>query len=258
MTFTNFADRICDAAYDPCGTILGPGEYDIEIDLRFFWQSNSNNGAFVYFFNDLNGNLAFDDSNNELRAAFGTSHVISSDAGGGILANTPYVRFDEYDNGVRVSKLGAPLTGIASSGDIIRIRLSARPTANGGEGLATLSVMNLTAGDSAFTALPELTDVSMGLADAGSIDGIVLRIDAFPHPPAGVEGSAINTIRIFARSCGPADLAAPFGELTFADISAFLAAFTANEPVADLADPLGQFTFADISAFLAAFSAGCP
>ncbi len=62
----------------------------------------------------------------------------------------------------------------------------------------------------------------------------------------------------FATGCNPADLAAPFDQLTFADISAFLAAFAASDPAADLADPAGQFTFADISAFLAAFAAGCP
>jgi hypothetical protein len=58
--------------------------------------------------------------------------------------------------------------------------------------------------------------------------------------------------------CNPADLAEPFNQLTFGDISAFLAAFDAMDPAADLADPFGQFTFGDISAFLAAFNAGCP
>ncbi len=60
------------------------------------------------------------------------------------------------------------------------------------------------------------------------------------------------------RSCNPADIAEPFGAITFADVSAFLAAFATGNPDADLAPPLGQFTFADISAFLAAFAAGCP
>jgi formylglycine-generating enzyme required for sulfatase activity len=59
-------------------------------------------------------------------------------------------------------------------------------------------------------------------------------------------------------SCNPADLAPPFAQLTFADISAFLTAFTAQDPTADLAAPTGDFTFADISAFLTAFNAGCP
>ncbi len=58
--------------------------------------------------------------------------------------------------------------------------------------------------------------------------------------------------------CNAADLAEPFGDLTFADITSFLAAFNASDLAADLADPQGQFTFADITAFLAAFNAGCP
>jgi hypothetical protein len=58
-------------------------------------------------------------------------------------------------------------------------------------------------------------------------------------------------------SCSDADLASPFGTLTFADVSAFLAAFADASPAADLAEPIGQFTFADVSAFLVAFSDGC-
>ncbi len=61
-----------------------------------------------------------------------------------------------------------------------------------------------------------------------------------------------------AGGCNDADFAAPFGQLTFADISAFLGAFSSSDPAADLAAPAGQFTFADISAFLTAFAAGCP
>lgn len=72
---------------------------------------------------------------------------------------------------------------------------------------------------------------------------------SFDRPPVGPG---------FSLACNPADLAAPFGQLTFADISAFLSAFTSADPAADLAPPSGQFTFADISAFLTAFSAGCP
>jgi hypothetical protein len=67
-----------------------------------------------------------------------------------------------------------------------------------------------------------------------------------------------NTTPAGPMGCNPADLAAPFGQLTFGDISAFLGAFDAMDPAADLAAPFGQFTFGDISAFLAAFDAGCP
>ena len=47
------------------------------------------------------------------------------------------------------------------------------------------------------------------------------------------------------------------GTLNFFDISAFLAAFSAMDPVADFNND-GAFNFFDISAFLTAFSAGCP
>jgi endonuclease/exonuclease/phosphatase family metal-dependent hydrolase len=66
------------------------------------------------------------------------------------------------------------------------------------------------------------------------------------------------TATIAAAGCNVADLAAPFGELTFGDISAFLAAFSTSDPAADLAAPFGLFTFGDISAFISAFDAGCP
>ena len=55
--------------------------------------------------------------------------------------------------------------------------------------------------------------------------------------------------------CGPADLNGD-GLLDFFDVSAFLAAFNAGDPVADFnGDTL--FDFFDVSAFLALFNAGC-
>jgi hypothetical protein len=61
---------------------------------------------------------------------------------------------------------------------------------------------------------------------------------------------------------GPSDNPCPADinndeSLNFFDISAFLAAFSAQEPVADF-DGNGSWNFFDISAFLTAFSAGCP
>lgn len=47
------------------------------------------------------------------------------------------------------------------------------------------------------------------------------------------------------------------GELDFFDISSFLSAFAANDPVADFSND-GEFDFFDISAFLTVFAAGCP
>ncbi len=47
------------------------------------------------------------------------------------------------------------------------------------------------------------------------------------------------------------------GVLNFFDVSAFLSAFSANDPVADFNGD-GQFNFFDVSDFLSAFGAGCP
>lgn len=47
------------------------------------------------------------------------------------------------------------------------------------------------------------------------------------------------------------------GLLNFFDVSAFLSAFTANDPIADFTGD-GLYNFFDVSAFLSAFGAGCP
>jgi hypothetical protein len=45
--------------------------------------------------------------------------------------------------------------------------------------------------------------------------------------------------------------------LDFFDVSAFLNAYNAQDPIADFTDD-GEFNFFDVSAFLNAFNAGCP
>jgi WD40 repeat protein len=58
-------------------------------------------------------------------------------------------------------------------------------------------------------------------------------------------------------ACSAADLAEPFGQLNFFDVSEFLALFSAGDPAADITGE-GDFNFFDVSAFLSVFSAGCP
>lgn len=67
--------------------------------------------------------------------------------------------------------------------------------------------------------------------------------------------ASANTITVTACQ---ADLAAPYGVLNFFDLSAYLAAYNAQQPSADLASPFGTFNFFDISAYLNLFNAGCP
>lgn len=73
-------------------------------------------------------------------------------------------------------------------------------------------------------------------------------------------GFNVNWFRFTGLSvpCSPADLAEPYGELNFFDVSRYLALFSSQDPAADFAEPVGQFDFFDIAAFLSAFSAGCP
>lgn len=65
----------------------------------------------------------------------------------------------------------------------------------------------------------------------------------------------VDTITVLACA---ADLAAPWGQINFFDLSAFLAAYNAQQPSADLAPPSGVFNFFDVSAYLNSFNAGCP
>ncbi len=92
--------------------------------------------------------------------------------------------------------------------------------------------------------------------DAG--EGPALHIGGSFSNAGGLPSNRVVSYLAAGGGCNPADLAEPFGSLTFADITAFLGAFNASDPSADLAEPFGSFTFADITAFLAAFSAGCP
>jgi hypothetical protein len=73
--------------------------------------------------------------------------------------------------------------------------------------------------------------------------------------------SSVDDDRVYVFSitppCSAADLAGPFAQLDFFDISAFLSAYNAQDPVADFNND-GIFNFFDVSAFLGLFSAGCP
>ncbi len=102
------------------------------------------------------------------------------------------------------------------------------------------------------------TSTILFISNATEADEGTYRAVATANGCETVSTAATLTVNPAPSGCNPADLAAPFGQLTFADISAFLAAFSGQQPAADLAAPFGQYTFADISAFLAAFSGGCP
>ena len=71
--------------------------------------------------------------------------------------------------------------------------------------------------------------------------------------------AGIDDVHIFGVSCASGCLADLTGEgdLNFLDVSAFLSAFSMQDPVADFTED-GSFNFLDVSAFLDAFADGCP
>jgi len=57
--------------------------------------------------------------------------------------------------------------------------------------------------------------------------------------------------------CSGADMAEPFSELNFFDVSAFLSAYSTQDSAADINSD-GEFNFFDVSGFLTLYNAGCP
>ncbi|MFG0300475.1 MAG: Ig-like domain-containing protein [Phycisphaerales bacterium JB047] len=68
---------------------------------------------------------------------------------------------------------------------------------------------------------------------------------------------ATVVIKVSNPACNIADLAEPYAELNFFDVSAFLIAFNTSDPAADLNDD-SEYNFFDVSEFLTAFGSGCP
>jgi len=86
-------------------------------------------------------------------------------------------------------------------------------------------------------------------AMASSSDGNTLVVAA----PIG-DGMAILSL---GGACNDADLAEPFGELNFFDVSEFLSRYNAADLSVDFNGD-GMLNFFDVSAFLVAYNGGCP
>lgn len=80
---------------------------------------------------------------------------------------------------------------------------------------------------------------------------------AGPGRAATIDNALVQLTSTVDPGCNVADVADPFGELNFFDVSAYLQLFGDADPRADLNDD-GLFNFFDVSAFLTAFNAGCP
>jgi len=115
-------------------------------------------------------------------------------------------------------------------------------------------LFDTTTGQQLFKLLPSdgAEDDLFGFSVA--ISGTTVIVGAYQDDD---NGDRSGSAYIFtAPSPCPPDLTND-GSLDFFDVSAFLTAYAANDPVADFnAD--GSFNFFDVSAFLVAYIAGCP
>jgi subtilisin family serine protease len=102
---------------------------------------------------------------------------------------------------------------------------------------------------------PELIQINMPIY-TWAVDDMKVRFTTSTSGSFFIDDVYLG-VEPLSSGCNEADLAEPFGELNFFDVSAFLAAFSANEPDADLNSD-GIFNFFDVSSYLSAFSAGCP
>jgi len=100
-----------------------------------------------------------------------------------------------------------------------------------------------------------LPDIPFELPTLGSDTASVI----FSSIPNSISLDAMLDLSIVstgnATTCA-ADLNSD-GDLNFFDVSAFLGAFAAMDPISDF-DSNGEFNFFDVSSFLAAFAGGCP
>jgi len=100
-------------------------------------------------------------------------------------------------------------------------------------------------------------EVHFGLADTQTIDTLSIEwTDGTTTTLADVPADQLLTVTQPVRACA-ADLDAD-GSAGVGDVLAFLDLFVDLAPAADLADPRGVFSFADVLAFLGAFSTDCP
>ncbi|MGV6814133.1 MAG: GC-type dockerin domain-anchored protein [Phycisphaerales bacterium] len=112
-----------------------------------------------------------------------------------------------------------------------------------------------------FGTIPET--ISLAVLSYASPDGATLNMtNQVPFTLDG-DGNAepnefavVDLCSLSDQGCCPADLTGD-GLLNFFDISAFLAAFNANDLSVDFTGD-GLLNFFDVSAFLAAFANGCP
>lgn len=135
--------------------------------------------------------------------------------------------------------------GAAPNEDSMRVEISD----NAGSSWTTLEIVTENAG--------AWVEKRFRIADFVSpSDSVRVRFIASDLINGSIVEAGVDDLRLIALGCSgnPADLNGD-GSLDFFDISLFLSAFNANDPIADFTGD-GVYDFFDVSAFLSAFNAG--
>jgi len=171
-----YATRISDAAFAVPAFSSSDTHVVVQFDCRVNWSAGPNSVAAFGLWHDLNGNGLLDQFG-EMGPAFGYN----------------YNRNIPPSLEIRAGGEGTPvrqdISSLVSPGDWLRVRMTADLTANGGAGTGSLAYMNLSAGETAFTDLPDLQDVDLNLS-AGPApetwDALCIRLDTL-YPLVGVD-----------------------------------------------------------------------
>lgn len=115
------------------------------------------------------------------------------------------------------------------------------------------TVATLTGSD--LSTSPQLMQFDMPIFTWG-VNNMKLRLTTSTAGSFLIDDVYLGVDPVMA-GCSDADLAEPYGVLNFFDISAFLSAFSSEQPEADINGD-GVFNFFDVSGFLTAYGAGCP
>ena len=108
-----------------------------------------------------------------------------------------------------------------------------------------------------MTGHDDWANLHYGLGNAPDFANGV-RVSPFTGSLTEVEAEQLDLIVDPDQPCTPADLAAPFGVLDLADITACVEGFLGQQPIADLAPPANLWDLADITVFVQSFTGGCP
>ncbi len=136
------------------------------------------------------------------------------------------------------------------------VAAGAARNAGNGSGSGSAYLFNATTGEQIAKLLPSDGSASDIFGISIAIDNSIVAVGSSFDDDNGTDsGSAYVYYTGTGPPC-PADLTND-GTLNFFDVSAFLTAFAAKDPVADFTNN-GTFNFFDVSAFLQAFAQGCP